>query len=81
MMVTAHMVFSIQRPPFCASVASDVKAGLSGGLRESIEIKPWGPRRACTFVSGSAHGHQPSLIPGVVQGDSSEESDPEAWDT
>ena len=78
MLVTAHMVFSIQRPPFCASVASDVKAGLSGGLRESIEIKSWW---ACTLISGSAHRHQPLLLPGIVLGDCSDELDPEARDT
>lgn len=26
-----------------------------GGLRETIEIKPWGPRWVCTLISGSAH--------------------------
>lgn len=60
MLLTAHMVLSVQRPTSCASVASDVKEGLSGGLRESTKIKSWGPRWACTCISGSTHRHQPS---------------------
>ena len=75
MLITAHMVFSVQRPPSCASVSSDVKARFLGGLRESIEIKSWW---ACTLISSSAHRHQPSLLPSIVLGDSSDESDPEA---
>lgn len=60
LLVTAYIVFSVQRSPSCASVSSHVKARLLGGLRESIEIKSWW---ACTPISGSAHRHQPLLLP------------------